>query len=310
MSSIAESIVKTMEKQTQVRAARRQRAKITNQVMNGVFWLVAGIVLSALLFVLGYVLINGYSYVSLKFLTSSDFATGIAPQLFNTLYITIGALIPLFIIGVSAAIYVSEYARQGWFLNILRFASDTLTSVPSIVIGLLGFLLFVTNFGDGHRWGFSRAAGILALTILNLPWMLRAAEDALRAVPKDFREASMALGANKFQTVTRTILPAAIPGLVTALLIVAGRIIGETAALIYTSGEAGPTTGWFTLNPFFAGDTLSVHIYSLFADNPTTGAYEGRLATAVLLLVLIVIINGTARFLGQRLHQRFSGKKA
>lgn len=290
-------------------AARQHLRERRRDARNTVaLWVVAGFVVAVLLYIIGYTLVRGLGNVTWKFLTSGDFASGIAPQLFNTVYILILSMIPMLLIGISAAIYTVEYARQGALLRVLRFATETLTSMPSIVIGLLGFLLFVTNFGTGARWEFSRLAGALTLAILNLPWMMRTAEDALRAVPYSIREASFALGATRLQTVLRSVLPASLPGLVTGTLIVSGRVIGETAALIYTSGVAGASSGWFNLSlTHVPGDTLAVHIYTLFADNPTPAAQQGQTATAVVLIVLILGLNLLARFFERRLGRRFSG---
>ncbi len=274
-----------------------------------IHWVVTGFVLLVLLYIIGYTFTAGFKNLSLQFFISSDFDRGIAPQLFNTFYILILSMIPMLLIGISAAVYIVEYAKQGTMLKILRFATETLSSVPSIIIGLLGFLLFVTNFGEGPRWEFCRLAGALTLAILNLPWMMRTAEDALRAVPNSLREASYALGATKLQTIFRAVLPASIPGLMTGALIVSGRVIGETAALIYTSGVAGSSNGWFNFNLIHVpGDTLAVHIYTLFADNPTPAAQQGQTATAVVLIALVLGVNLLGRFFERRLTKRFSGE--
>ena len=274
-----------------------------------IHWVLTGFVLAVLLYIIGYTFASGFKNLSLSFFLSSDFDSGIAPQLFNTFYILFLSMIPMLLIGISAAIYIVEYAKQGALLKIVRFATETLSSVPSIIIGLLGFLLFVTNFGEGPRWEFSRLAGALTLAILNLPWMMRTAEDALRAVPNSLREASYALGATKLQTIVRAVLPASVPGLMTGALIVSGRVIGETAALIYTSGVAGSSNGWFNFNLIHVpGDTLAVHIYTLFADNPTPAAQQGQTATAVVLIILVLGVNLLGRLFERRFMRRFSGE--
>lgn len=309
MTTATQSRADSLVSRGRTNERHRARARLWDRIATGSMWGISSTVVLVLLYIIGYTFAHGASNVTWNFLTGSDFESGIAPQLYNTFYILVLSMVPMLIVGIGAAIYTVEYARQGLLLQILRFATETLTSVPSIVLGLLGFLLFVTNFGTGTRWEFSRIAGALTLAILNLPWMLRTAEDALRTVPKEYREASLALGATRLQTVVRTVLPAAIPGLVTGALIVAGRVIGETAALIYTSGVAGSATGWLNLNlEKVPGDTLAVHIYTLFADNPTPAAQKGQTATAVILIALILVINLSARFLGNRLNRRFAGK--
>jgi len=290
-------------------ARRHEREKRRDRRNTALLWGVAVFVVLVLLYIIVYTFARGAGNVTWKFLTGTDFETGIAPQLFNTFYMLVLSMIPMLVVGIGAAIYTVEYARQGFLLRLLRFATETLTSVPSIVIGLLGFLLFVTDFGRGPRWEFSRLAGALTLAILNLPWMMRTAEDALRAVPASLREASYALGATKFQTVMRTVLPASIPGLVTGALIVSGRVIGETAALIYTSGVAGSSSGWLNFKlTQVPGDTLAVHIYTLFADNPTPAAQKAQTASAVVLIVLTLSVNLLGRYFERRLKRRFGGE--
>lgn len=309
MTSIAQ--VRAAKAAVKGSAARRVTAKVTDTVATGVMWAIAGFIVLVMGYIIVYTLQQGLSHVSWRFLTGSGFETGIAPQIFNSLYMLVLALIPTFLIGTGAAIYVSEYAHQGLLVRVLRFATETLTSTPSVIVGLLGFLLFVTHFGYQSFWGFSRAAGVLALIFLNLPWMARTAEDALRAVPREVRDGSLALGANRFQTTMRVVLPAAIPGLTTGLVIVIGRIIGETAALIYTAGEAGPQTGWLTpglVNQ--PGDTLAVHIYALFADNPTPAAAASQTATAVVLILFILFLNVLTRFIGSRVQRALSGTQS
>ncbi len=290
-------------------ARRRNVARIWDSVATLSVWTVAGIVILVLGYIIYYTISQGLPYLHLSDFVSSDPSTGMAPLLFNTFYMLILSLVPMLIIGVSAAIYMVEYARQGALVSIVRYATETLSSIPSIVIGLLGFFLFVTDFGQGQRWGFSRLAGALALTILNLPWMLRTAEDALRAVPREFREASLAMGATRFQTIFRVILPAAIPGLVTGILIVSGRVIGETAALIYTAGTSGPITGWQTAAVVQQpGNTLAIQIYTLFAEFSGSNGHAGQVESALVLLILILVLNLSARFIGAGLSRYFSGR--
>lgn len=309
MTAITEA--RALPARPRARTTRRAVARITDRIATGTAWAIMGLIGLVLAFIVVYVLQNGAANLSWHYLTSSGYETGVAPQIFNTVYMLLLALVPVFIIGVGAAVYISEYARQGFLVRALRFATETLTGTPSIVIGLLCFFVLSSHFGKGSFFGYSRAAGVVALIILNLPWMLRTAEDALRAVPREIREGSMALGANRFQTVLRAVLPAAIPGLTTGVVIVTGRIIGETAALIFSAGEQSAQTGWFT--PQLAkipGDTLAVHIYSLFADNPTPEAYKSQTATAVLLIVFILALNAITRLIGAQVNRAFSGKRS
>lgn len=309
MTAIAEPRVARLGGVPRQRATRRTAARVIDAVATAVLWTIAGFIVLVMGYIIFYTLQQGLQFISWQFLTTSGFETGVAPQMFNTLYMLLLAFVPTFLLGTGAAIYITEYARQGFLVRALRFATETLTSTPSIVMGLLGFLLFVTHFGSGHFWGFSRLAGVLVLIFLNLPWMTRTAEDALRAVPREIRDGSLALGATTFQTTWRAVLPAAIPGLTTGAVIVIGRIIGETAALIYTAGVASPVSGWLSPQLInLQGDTLAVHIYSLFADNPTPEAARSQAATAVVLIVFILALNLLTRFIGSRIHRALSGR--
>jgi phosphate transport system permease protein len=292
--------------------ARRTRAKLWDAIATGTLWTAAGIVVFTFLYILWTAITKGLPALGLPhFLTSGLNSVGIAPQIFYTYYLLILSLILIIPLGLGAAIYIVEYAKQGPLLNVLRFATETMTSIPSILVGFLGVLLFVTHFGTGTFMGPTPAAGALALTVLNLAWMLRTAEDALRAVPRDLREASMALGATRLRTVTRAVLPAAIPGIVTGILIVAGRIIAESAVLLYTTTPPGGNgNNWFSLNPFQpGGETLAVHAYNLFSEpGGIPNAAELRLGTALVLIVSVLAFNVTARVIGAVVNRRFTGR--
>ncbi len=292
--------------------ARRTRAKLWDNIATGALWTAAGIVVFVFLYILWTALVNGLPALGLPhFLTSGLVQDGIAPQIFYTYYILFLTLILTVPIGVGAAIYIVEYARPSPLLNVLRFATETMTSIPSILVGFLGVLLFVTHFGSGTFMGLTPAAGALTLAVLNLPWMLRTAEDALRAVPRDLREASAALGATRFRTVARAVLPAAIPGVVTGILIVAGRIIAESAALLFTTTPPGGNgSNWFSLNPFQpGGETLAVHAYNLFSEpGGIPNAAELRLGTALVLIAGVLAFNIAARVIGALVNRRFAGR--
>jgi len=208
---------------------------------------------------------------------------------------------------MGCAIYLVEYARQGAVTTVIRFATETLAGVPSIILGLFGFIFFASSINGGLGFGVSRLAGALTLVILNLPLLVRVSEDALRSVPDELREASAALGANKFQTVTRVLIPAAIPALTTGVILTAGKMIGETAALLYTTGGNSPVTGWFSLNPFLPGDTLAVHLYELRAEGIVANAQQIANSTATLLIILLLVFNLGLRYLAGLLNRWFAG---
>jgi phosphate transport system permease protein len=307
----ASSVQLIAEQRAAILTRRRARARIFDRIATISLWTVAGIITLVFAYIVLYTVLNGFrSITSLNFFTSGDANVGIGPQLWNTFYLLFLSLVVMIPIGTGAAIYMVEYAAQGLFIRSLRFAVETLTSTPSSIIGLLGYLLFVTHVGNGLFWGPTRLSGALVLAILNIPWMLRTAEDALRAVPRDFREGSLALGATKLQTISRVILPAAIPGLVTGVLIVAGRVIGESAALFFSAGTTTSQNGWFNLDLFKPGDTLAIHSYDLFAETPGANAHMMQLGTSLVLIVLVLILNVLARVIGEAVNTRLSGKKS
>ena len=289
------------------RSARRARAKLFDRIMTGVLWGLAAGIAALLAAMLIYLIVRGIGVINWQFLTTQDNG-GDGAALYNTFYIIVLALIICLPLATSAAIYLVEYARQGPFVTAVRFATETLAGIPSIILGLFGFLVFVTQFGTGARFGTSRLAGALTLVILNLPLLLRVSEDALRSVPNDLREASAAVGANKFQTVWRVLLPAALPSLTTGVILTAGKMMGETAALIFTSGGNSPAVGWLTLNPLTVGDTLTVHMYEAQAEGVLSNSAAIAAGTATLLVILLLIINLGIRGLAGLLNRRLAGR--
>jgi phosphate transport system permease protein len=246
-------------------------------------WTAAVITASSLLFLVGFILAKGVPYLkpSLFFLTYTSENVSLLPALLSTLAMTALSLVITVPLGVFAAIYLTEYARRGnKAVALVRIAAETLSGIPSIVYGLFGMLFFVTFLG----WGFSVLAGAFTLSIMILPLVMRSSEEALLSVPDSFREGAFALGAGKLRTVFRIVLPAAMPGILASIVLGIGRIVGETAALIYTAG----TVAQVPKNVFASARTLSVHLYSLSSEGLHTN--EGY-ATAVVLLVLVAGIN-------------------
>ena len=193
--------------------------------------------------------------------------------------------------GIFSAIFLVEYAKRGnKFVEVIRLTTETLQGIPSIVYGLFGMLFFVTTCG----WGFSILAGAFTLSIMVLPLIMRSTEEALKAVPDSYREGSFGLGAGKLRTVFRIVLPSAVPGILAGVILAIGRIVGETAALIYTAG----TVADFPKNVMSSGRTLAVHMYNLASE----GLYmDQAYATAVILLVLVVGINTLSGVVAKRL---------
>lgn len=291
-------------------AGRRARSRLADRVATGLLWTLALAVVVMLTYVILYLLLRGLNVLSWRFIaTANANQDTVGPEVFNTFYIVVLALMICLPFAMGAAIYLVEYARAPRFVRLVRFATETLAGIPSIILALFGFLFFVTQFGHGTRFGFSRLAGALTLVILNLPLLLRVTEDALRSVPNDLREASVALGANKLQTVFKTLIPASLPSLTTGVILTAGKMIGETAALIYTAGGSSSVNGWFSLNPMIPGDTLTVHLFELQAEGIARNALRIENGTATLLILLLLTFNLGLRAAAGALNRRFAGSR-
>jgi phosphate transport system permease protein len=284
-----------------------RRLHINNRIALGALYAVAAFVALVFVAILVFLILRGITYLfNPAFYGASDI--GVGPEIFNSFYILILAELFLFPIGLAAAIYLVEYASQGRLITIIHFAAETLAGVPSLVLGLFGVLAFSDDLGL-HT---SRLTGALTLLCLNLPLVLRLFEDALANVPRDLREGGLSLGATKWHMVRTVVLPSALPGLVTGLILSAGKIIGEAAALLFTMGLNNPSNGVFTLNPLIASDTLTTHLY--FVAGPGAGstslthAQEGAITagSATLLIVILLVINVTARSIGRLIQRRIT----
>lgn len=253
----------------------------------------AVITFSVLIFLIAYVLIHGIPYIkpSLFSLTYTSENASLMPALINTIIMTLLSLLIAVPLGIFSAIFLVEYAGRGnKFVEVIRLTTETLQGIPSIVYGLFGMLFFVNTCG----WGFSILAGAFTLSIMVLPLVMRSTEEALKAVPDSYREGSFGLGAGKLRTVFKIVLPSAIPGILAGVILAIGRIVGETAALIYTAG----TVAQVPKNVFGSGRTLAVHMYNLASE----GLYmDQAYATAVILLVLVVGINTLSGYVAKKL---------
>ena len=256
------------------------------------------VILSAVLtvgvlgFLIGYILIKGIPHLSVDLFswTYTSENVSMMPAIFNTFIVTGLALLISVPLGIFSAIYLVEYAKKGnKLVGIIRVTAETLSGIPSIVYGLFGMLFFVTSLG----FGYSILAGAFTLSIMVLPVIMRTTEEALLAVPDSYREGSFGLGAGRLRTVFRIVLPAAVPGILSGVILAIGRIVGETAALIYTSG----TVATLPEDLFSSGRTLSVHMYNLASEGlHMNEAY----ATAVVLLVIVMIINWISAFIARK----------
>ena len=243
----------------------------------------AGITTGALGFLIAYILIKGVPHLSLDLFTweyTSDNCS-MVPAIINTLQITFFALFIAVPFGIGSAIYLVEYAKRGnQLVELVRITTETLTGIPSIVYGLFGMLFFVNKL----QWRLSILAGACTLAIMVLPVIMRTTEEALIAVPDSYREGSFGLGAGKLRTVFQIVLPAAIPGILSGVILAVGRIVGETAALIYTAG----TVAGIATDMFSSGRTLAIHMYCLSSEGMHI---DQAYATAVVLLVVVIFIN-------------------
>jgi phosphate transport system permease protein len=252
----------------------------------------AALTFGLLVFIIGYIIIMGAGYLkpSLFSLIYNSENVSMFPAIVSTLIITFLSLLLAVPLGVFSAVYLIEYANRGnRFVGIVRLTTETLSGIPSIVYGLFGMLFFVAKLG----WGYSILAGAFPLAIMILPLVMRATEEALKAVPDGYREGSFALGAGKLRTVFVIVLPAAAPGILAGVILAVGRIIGETAALIYTAG----TVARIPAGVFNSARTLSVHMWALSSEGlHTNEAY----ATAVVLLVVVVGINALSAYIARK----------
>jgi phosphate transport system permease protein len=292
------------------------RVLLADRAATAVLWGIAGFVILILVSIIGHFLLASIPNFALSFLVADPSETGIGgvgPVLWNSVYmlvLTMAIAIPL---GLLGGIYMSEYAQVGRVTNAIRFSQELISSVPSIVVGLFGVALFITTF----HWGFTAIGGALTLTVFNLPLMSRLVEQAIRAVPADERAASLALGSTKWQTIRHAVLPVAIPGIVTGLILTAGRVFGEAAALLFTAGLSAPSHYDFTnlslTDPrspwslFHPATTLSVFIWS--QNSESTAVRHGDIAdlSSMLLIVMILVFNLGSRWVGRTLQRRVSG---
>lgn len=258
--------------------------------------LAAVVTVASIIFIIIYILVNGIPNLTtdLFSLHYNSKNQSMLPSIFNTVFITFLTLIIAVPIGIFSAVYLVEYAKKGSKLvKVIRVTTETLAGIPSIVFGLFGFLAFVIALG----WGYSMIAGVLTLVMMVLPTIIRTTEEALLAVPNSYREGSFGLGAGKIRTIFKIIVPTAIPGILSGVILAIGRIVGETAALIYTSGTVAETATSLT----DSARTLSVHLYCLLSEGLFTNqAY----ATAVILLLLVVGINALSNFIAKKLAKK------
>jgi len=253
----------------------------------------AVLTVGVLLFLIAYILVKGVPYLrpELFALEYNSNNVSMFPAIINTIYMTVLALLFAVPVGIGSAIYLSEYAKRGnKLVRLIRLMAETLQGIPSIIYGLFGMLFFV----GALNWGYSILAGAATLAIMVLPVVMRTTEEALLSVPDMYREGSFGLGAGKLRTVFKIVLPPAVPGILSGVILAIGRIVGETAALIYTAGTFTEVAG----SVFDSGRTLAVHMYSLSREGMHT---DQAYATAVVLLLIVLLMNGVSSKIARRL---------
>lgn len=294
------------------------KAKTADKIATSIIIAVAALIVLVLAGLLGYILFRGIGHISFHFLTSAPETIrkggGIGPQLFNSIFLLILTMIITIPIGLGAGIYMSEYAPPNRITNSIRLVVEVLSSVPSIIVGLFGLLVLVNLFG----FGFSLFSGALALTVFNLPLMVRITEQGLKGVPREQKEASLALGISKWKTITSVMLPMGLPVILTGTILAAGRVFGEAAALLFTAGMSSPRldfTNWnplspfSPLNPFRPAETLAVHIWKINSEGLAPDAAQIAAGASAVLVITVLLFNFGARWLGGYIHRKFTAIK-
>lgn len=292
-------------------------AKVKDKIATAILYFISALVLLLLICLIGFIIYNGRQSLNLSFLFGNpkfgEAGGGIAPQLFNSFYLLVVALLITIPLGIGAGIYLAEYAKEGPLLNIIRLCIETMASLPSIVVGLFGLLIFVKMTG-----GYNLISGALAITLLNLPAMTRVCENAIKAAAAGVKEASLGLGATRWQTIKRVILPSAIPQILTGIILSAGRIFGEAAALLYTAGMSAPllrfnsislTNKASAFSLFRPAETLAVYIWKLNSEASVPDAAKIASGASAVLVIMVLLFNILARLLGKRLHKAYTGTK-
>ena len=276
------------------------RRRVYNRGMRALVWLCAGLTCALLVFLIGYIFCRGIPGLTWELLSGQTSyiknTIGILPNILNTLYIILVAMVIVLPLGVGAAIYLTEYATNRRLVAVIEFATETLTGIPSIIYGLVGMLLFSNNFGT------CLLAGALTLVIMNLPTVMRTTQESLKTVPQSYREGAFGLGAGKWRVIRTVVLPGCVDGVVTGCILSVGRILGESAALLFTAGFAHALNDLFTglVSP---GATLTVALYVYAKED---GEFGVAFAIAAILMLLTLLINLSASLVGKYFAKRRS----
>ena len=280
------------------------KRKAYDRTLRFLLYFCAVLTCALLVFIIGYIFVKGLPHISWEFLSSESSyikdTIGILPNILNTVYIVVVTLIFILPLGVGAAIYLTEYASNRRLVGILEFATETLTGIPSIIFGLVGMLFFCQFLGLKA----SLLAGSLTLVIMTLPTIVRTTQEALKTVPQSYREAALGLGAGKWRMIRTVVLPSSVDGIVTGCILSVGRIVGESAALLFTAGMG------MALNDFFAsfdhfihssGASLTVALYVYAKER---AEFDVAFAIAAILMLLTLFINLSAKLVGKKLKKK------
>ncbi|MDC3415528.1 phosphate ABC transporter permease PstA [Aquibacillus salsiterrae] len=293
-------------------------SKVADRIATGVFIAIATIIVLVLIGLFSFILFRGVPQISWDFITTTSSTVreggGIRDQLFNSFYILFITMLITVPLGVLGGVYMAEYAKPGKITNFIRSCIELLASLPSIVVGMFGLLIFVNSTG----WGYTIIGGALALTIFNIPVMVRVSEDAIRSVPNVQKEASLALGINHWHTIKTVILPSAFPGILTGAILASGRVFGEAAALLFTAGLSTPRLDYMNWNPFSTtsplnifrpAETLSVHIWAVNTNGIMPDVEAIADGSSAILVLSVLFFNLTARFVGSAVHRKITASK-
>ena len=267
--------------------------------VRGLMGLAAGLTCALVLFLLGYVLVRGIPHISWELLSTAPSVLadrdGILPDILNTVYIVLAAVVIVVPLGAGAAVYLNEYAANRRMVSVIEYAAETLSGIPSIIYGLVGMIMFCSR-------GSSLLAGALTLVIMNLPTVMRTTQESLKTVPQSYREGAFGLGAGKWRVIRTVVLPGCVDGVITGCILAVGRIVGESAALLYTAGFGHALNGlWKGLQN--SGATLTVSLY-LYAKED--GKFDVAFAIAAILMALTLLINLAAAAVGRYFRKRRS----
>ncbi|EGQ7834571.1 phosphate ABC transporter permease PstA [Vibrio vulnificus] len=281
------------------RAKLKQSRQVKDNILNALVWAAAALTVGFLFWIIWYILSNGLQHVDWNFIFDNYTRTGeehgIFPMIISTIYMVVASIAVAAPLGIMTAIYLTEYAKVGSRLvKVIRFCTESLAGIPSIIFGLFGMTFFVAILG----LGFSILSGALTLSILILPVIIRTTEEALMAVPQTYREGSYGLGASKIYTIWRLILPSAMPGILTSVILSIGRVIGESAPVFLTAGMVARIPD----SLLDSGRTLTVHLYKLTTELFTIDEWNQAYGTATVLIVVVLLINMVTKLIAKRFN--------